>query len=66
MRFFEREGYKDASHGLYLSIAQGLYQMTTQMKIWDSFDNNPDLEKGSQEELIKGLKNFQKRTRFLD
>lgn len=63
-RFFKREGYKDGAHGFYLSIAQGLYQMTTQMKIWDSFNNDSKLEKTSQEELVKTLKEFQKELDF--
>ena len=63
-RFFDREGYKDGAHGLYLSIAQGLYQMTTQMKIWDSLNNDKNLENDSSEELIKTLKEFQKELDF--
>ena len=63
-RFFDRDGYKDGAHGLYLSIAQGLYQMTTKMKIWGSFDNDKDLEEESSEELIKTLKEFQKELDF--
>jgi (heptosyl)LPS beta-1,4-glucosyltransferase len=63
-RFFKREGYKDGAHGLYLSIAQGLYQMTTQMKIWGSFNNDSQLEKTSQEELINTFKEFQKELDF--
>ncbi|MEP7167031.1 MAG: glycosyltransferase family 2 protein [Candidatus Woesebacteria bacterium] len=38
-RFFARQGYKDGSHGLVISLLQAIYMMVVQLKLWEKTKN---------------------------
>lgn len=59
-RLFQFEGHQDGVRGLYLSILQATYQISTQMKIYDLMDNLPQLEENDAKALEKELKKFKK------
>jgi glycosyltransferase involved in cell wall biosynthesis len=63
-RYFSLDGHKDGVRGFYLSILQSVYQMTTQMKIFDKLENRLELEKNNQQALIKDLHHFQKELNY--
>lgn len=59
-RFFQLRGYRDGVRGLYLSLMQATYQITTQMKIYDLLAHDQALEKDDQQQLLKELRQFQR------
>lgn len=63
-RFFAKEGYRDGIRGFYLSTMQAAYQMTVQMKIFDHYQHDEELEKNNQENLIKDLHKFKKELNY--
>jgi (heptosyl)LPS beta-1,4-glucosyltransferase len=63
-RFFDRDGWKDQSHGLYLSLSQAIYQMTVKMRVWDRLDYEKNADKSDIKEFLKDLKDFQKELDF--
>lgn len=54
-RFFAEKGYLDGTHGISLALLQSMYQLVTQLKIWQS--------KGfpahtNEEEMLEALQNW--------
>ncbi len=58
-RYYLNRGYKDGLHGTSLSLLQSFYQLTTQLRIWESQQFNPASEEISDAYIAQLLRDWQ-------
>jgi hypothetical protein len=56
-RYFAQEGWKDGVRGMSLSLLQGMYEVSTQLKVWEQA-GHPINELGESEKALSDLQAF--------